>query len=195
MSESLAWERDRRDWPHAACSRFVQAGGLRWHVQEFGEGEPMLLDGVRSAGSKERIGEVLAKAGFTTEGPGVRLKGSGMVVNDVATDAQGGRWVIELGGPFLRYRGGLTSVDAVWRTLHVLAGFAPGSGVCFDYRIPSEMLDPVERAVSELISAKAAAAGWGASSWAVGRRFSTLPPPAVRPGRSRARRRRCTGAP
>ena len=37
----------------------------------------------------------------------------------------GGRWVIELGGPFVRHRGGLTSVDAVWRTLgraHTLRG-------------------------------------------------------------------------
>lgn len=43
MSESLAWERDRRDWPHAACSRFVQAGGLRWHVQQVGRGPVLLL--------------------------------------------------------------------------------------------------------------------------------------------------------
>jgi site-specific DNA-methyltransferase (adenine-specific) len=89
------------------------------------EGDPLLLDPVRTSGSKERIGEVLASAGFSTEGPGVRLKGSGMVVHDIATDAAGGRWVIELGGPFVRYRGGLTSVDAVWRTLgraHALRG-------------------------------------------------------------------------
>ncbi|MCG5245701.1 alpha/beta fold hydrolase BchO [Methylorubrum extorquens] len=31
------WERDGRDWPHRAASRFVEAAGLRWHVQEFGE--------------------------------------------------------------------------------------------------------------------------------------------------------------
>ena len=81
----------------------------------------------RSAGRapKERVGDVLAEAGFTTEGPPVRLQGSGIVVHDVATDATGGRWVIELGGPFVRFRGGLTSVDAVWRTLgraHALRG-------------------------------------------------------------------------
>ena len=43
----------------------------------------------------------------------------------VATDRAGGRWVVELGGPFVRHRGGLTSADAVWRTLgraHVLRG-------------------------------------------------------------------------
>ena len=91
------------------------------------EGDPVTLDPERAAGAKERLGEVLADAGFalSPEGPGVRLKGSGMVVHEVATDATGGQWVIELGGPFQRYRGGLTSVDAVWRTLgraHALRG-------------------------------------------------------------------------
>jgi len=89
------------------------------------EGHPPLAEPERLAGSKERIDQVLAAAGFETEGPNVRIKGSGMTVHDVATDAAGGRWVIELGGPFLRHRGGLTSIDAVWRTLgraHTLRG-------------------------------------------------------------------------
>ncbi|MFC6388854.1 alpha/beta fold hydrolase BchO [Methylorubrum zatmanii] len=30
------WERDGHDWPHRAASRFVEAAGLRWHLQEFG---------------------------------------------------------------------------------------------------------------------------------------------------------------
>ncbi len=89
------------------------------------EGHPPLVEPERLAGSKERIDQVLMAAGFETEGPNVRLKGSGMTVHDIATDSAGGRWVIELGGPFLGYRGGLTSVDAVWRTLgraHTLRG-------------------------------------------------------------------------
>jgi site-specific DNA-methyltransferase (adenine-specific) len=89
------------------------------------EGHPDDTVSERLAGSKERVEQVLADAGFETEGPNVRLKGSGIVVHDVATDRSGGRWVIELGGPFVRYRGGLTSVEAVWRTLgraHALRG-------------------------------------------------------------------------
>jgi site-specific DNA-methyltransferase (adenine-specific) len=89
------------------------------------EGHELLAEPDRLVGSKERIERVLAEAGFETEGPNVRLKGSGLVVHDVATDQTGGRWVIELGGPFVRYRGGLTSVEAVWRTLgraHTLRG-------------------------------------------------------------------------
>ena len=36
MSQSLLWERDGAHWPHRHASRFVQADGLRWHVQQFG---------------------------------------------------------------------------------------------------------------------------------------------------------------
>ena len=43
MSECLIWERDGRDWPHRETSHFVQAGGLRWHVQQLGCGPVMLL--------------------------------------------------------------------------------------------------------------------------------------------------------
>jgi magnesium chelatase accessory protein len=39
----LDWERDGARWPHRAFSRFVVAGGLRWHVQVTGEGPVVLL--------------------------------------------------------------------------------------------------------------------------------------------------------
>jgi site-specific DNA-methyltransferase (adenine-specific) len=90
------------------------------------EGEPVVIDHAREAGSKERVAEVLLAAGFIgSSGPGVRIKGSCLAAHDVVTDTIGQRWVIELGGAFVRYRGGLTSVDAVWRTLgraHALRG-------------------------------------------------------------------------
>lgn len=31
----MDWQRDGKDWPHRELSRFVQAGGMRWHVQVF----------------------------------------------------------------------------------------------------------------------------------------------------------------
>jgi len=39
----LDWSRDGDDWPNRAASRFVQAGGLSWHVQILGHGPVMLL--------------------------------------------------------------------------------------------------------------------------------------------------------
>jgi magnesium chelatase accessory protein len=37
MTQRLQWDTDGLDWPHRASSRFVQAAGLRWHIQLFGE--------------------------------------------------------------------------------------------------------------------------------------------------------------
>lgn len=39
-SQRLDWDRDGRDWPHREASRFVEAGGLRWHVQQFSRQAP-----------------------------------------------------------------------------------------------------------------------------------------------------------
>jgi magnesium chelatase accessory protein len=39
----LDWERDGSDWPHGEASRFVAAGGIRWHVQRMGQGPTLLL--------------------------------------------------------------------------------------------------------------------------------------------------------
>ena len=37
------WPREKLTWPHYAASQFVEAAGLRWHVQRLGEGAPLLL--------------------------------------------------------------------------------------------------------------------------------------------------------
>lgn len=39
----LAWSTDGADWPNRGASSFVEAAGLRWHVQRMGEGPPLLL--------------------------------------------------------------------------------------------------------------------------------------------------------
>jgi magnesium chelatase accessory protein len=39
----LVWSRDGGDWPNREASTFVEAAGLRWHVQRMGEGLPLLL--------------------------------------------------------------------------------------------------------------------------------------------------------
>ncbi len=40
---ALNWDRDGLDWPNRGASRFVSAGGLRWHIQEMGAGPVALL--------------------------------------------------------------------------------------------------------------------------------------------------------
>jgi magnesium chelatase accessory protein len=43
LSDKPIWDRDGRDWPNHDASRFVHAGGLRWHVQQMGQGPAALL--------------------------------------------------------------------------------------------------------------------------------------------------------
>jgi magnesium chelatase accessory protein len=57
----LDWATDGRDWPHREASRFVQAGGLRWHVQVLGAGHasaPVLL--VHGTGSSSHSWRAVA---------------------------------------------------------------------------------------------------------------------------------------
>jgi magnesium chelatase accessory protein len=37
------WQAHRHHWPHAQRSRFVEAGGVRWHVQQAGQQGPQVL--------------------------------------------------------------------------------------------------------------------------------------------------------
>ncbi|MEM8798574.1 MAG: alpha/beta fold hydrolase BchO [Pseudomonadota bacterium] len=39
LSAKPDWSKERARWPHADRSQFVKAGGLRWHVQQFGKDE------------------------------------------------------------------------------------------------------------------------------------------------------------
>ena len=62
--DRLDWDRDGADWPHRIHSRFVSAGGMRWHVQDFPSGAPagseaphapiLLLHGTGSASQSWR---------------------------------------------------------------------------------------------------------------------------------------------
>jgi magnesium chelatase accessory protein len=51
MAEPLNWSREGRDWPHRESSRFVEAAGVRWHVQTIGTGaaDVVLVHGTGAA--------------------------------------------------------------------------------------------------------------------------------------------------
>ncbi|CAN5716192.1 class I SAM-dependent methyltransferase [soil metagenome] len=51
------------------------------------------------------------------------------------------------------------TVEAVADTLRTVAGFAAGSSLCFDYRVPVTMLNPVERVIDEVMAQRVAALG------------------------------------
>jgi site-specific DNA-methyltransferase (adenine-specific) len=89
------------------------------------EGDVVDRTSFDGASGKDIVDRVLTGAGFTIDARDARLKGTGMVVPAVVSDSDGRRFVVELGGPFVTHRGGLTSTEAVWRTLgraHALRG-------------------------------------------------------------------------
>lgn len=68
--DRLIWGMDGRDWPHRDYSRFIEAGGLRWHVQRMGEGPILLLvHGTGAATHSWRDLAPLLARGFTVIAP------------------------------------------------------------------------------------------------------------------------------
>lgn len=51
------------------------------------------------------------------------------------------------------------TAEAVLATLRTVAGFAAGSCLCFDYRVPPTLLNPVERVINAAIEQRVAALG------------------------------------
>ena len=51
------------------------------------------------------------------------------------------------------------TTEAAVATLSTVAGFAVGTCLCFDYRVPATMLNPVERVINEVIEQRIAALG------------------------------------
>jgi magnesium chelatase accessory protein len=70
MSNRLNWERDGRDWPNRSASRFVEADGIRFHVQVLGAGPVLLLlHGTGSATHSWRDLAPLLARDFTVVAP------------------------------------------------------------------------------------------------------------------------------
>ncbi len=70
MTDQPLWSRDGADWPNRETSRFISAGGLRWHVQVMGSGPVLLLlHGTAAATHSWRaLGPLLAQR-FTVVAP------------------------------------------------------------------------------------------------------------------------------
>lgn len=91
MSGTLLWEIDGADWPNRGASRFVDAAGLRWHVQVAGSGPVVLLahgTGASTHSWRDMLPKLAAKFtvvapdlpghGFTSAPPDDRLTLPGM---------------------------------------------------------------------------------------------------------------------
>ncbi|MDZ7627164.1 MAG: alpha/beta fold hydrolase BchO [Parvularculaceae bacterium] len=91
MNAKPRWETDGANWPHREASRFIEAGGVRWHVQVYGSGPAILfLHGAGAAShSWADVGAALERDftivavdlpghGFTSTPPDARMSLAGM---------------------------------------------------------------------------------------------------------------------
>ncbi len=61
--------------------------------------------------------EVLGGAGFTIAERRYRVPKTGVTIDFVALDVDGGRWFFDVPGAFTSYRGGLCRTETVWKSL------------------------------------------------------------------------------
>lgn len=110
-------------------------GTQRWKQQllaEAGIGLPASLTFVPADLERDDLGNALRQTGFRADQPAcVSWMGVTMYL----------------------------TADAVAATLRTVAGFAAGSRLCFDYRVPVTMLNPVERVINEVLEQQLATLG------------------------------------
>jgi len=61
--------------------------------------------------------ELLTETGFTIVARNQRVRGTGVVINFIATDAAEVEWCFDVSGAFTSTRGGLLRTDTVWKSL------------------------------------------------------------------------------
>jgi DNA modification methylase len=61
--------------------------------------------------------ELLTETGFTIVAKNQRVRGTGVVINFIATDAAEVEWYFDVSGAFTSTRGGLLRTDTVWKSL------------------------------------------------------------------------------
>lgn len=139
----MDWAQHRAYWPAAASSRFVDAGGLRWHVQIMGEGPSLLLLHGTGSGTFSWRGLLPALAqhfrvivpdlpghAFTTGASGAQLSLPGM-------SACVGQLLTALEGSFLR-DGGSTAASPI--ALAGVVGHSAGAAVAAHLVLHDERL-------------------------------------------------------
>jgi magnesium chelatase accessory protein len=133
MHRRLDWNHEGRDWQNRDASRFVTAGGLRWHVQQLGQGPVLVL--VHGTGAATHSWRTLAP----------------LLAQDfqvVAADLPGHGFTQTPGAVGLSLPGMATSFAALLNTLGVtpelVLGHSAGAAVlarlCLDQRIAPRAL-------------------------------------------------------
>jgi magnesium chelatase accessory protein len=172
----LIWNRDGGDWPNREASAFVEAAGIRWHVQRTGDGPPLLLlHGTGAATHSWRsLMPILARQfaviapdlpghGFTRSPPSHRLSLPGMAA-DVsqllrALDVKPEIAVGHSAGAAILTRMCLDEKIAPWLLVSLNGAFMPFGGVANQLLSPLAQLLVMNPLVPRLFAWQASNAG------------------------------------
>jgi site-specific DNA-methyltransferase (adenine-specific) len=83
--------------------------------------------------------DLLTETGFEIVATNSRLRGTGVSINFIATDADETEWYFDVSGAFTSMRGGMLRTDTVWKTLgraHALRGRLNGPLVFLTSHLP-----------------------------------------------------------
>ena len=131
------WNREGRDWPNRAASRFVLASGLWWHVQVMGSGPVvLLLHGTGAATHSWRDVAPLLARDFTVVAPDLpghgftqTPGGDGLSLPGMARELAG---LLATLGVEPRFVVGHSAGAAIALRLAIDRGTAPGGIVCLN---------------------------------------------------------------
>ncbi|MEM9177391.1 MAG: alpha/beta fold hydrolase BchO [Myxococcota bacterium] len=163
----LRWDRDGAHWPLRAHSRFVEAGGIRWHVQRLGAGPPLLL--LHGTGASTHSWQGVAE----------RLAGDFDVI---VPDLPGHGFTSAPGAEGFTLRGMARGVRALLRALDVRPRFAAGHSagaailirLHLDHGFPTDHLVSVNGALLPFGFVQRGPLAWAARSLASTRLASRL---------------------
>jgi magnesium chelatase accessory protein len=150
-SAALDWDTDGADWPNREASRFIECGGLRWHVQVMATGAAerpaiLLLHGTGAANHTWRTLAPLLAADFTVIAPD--LPGHGFTGTPADADLSLPGIATSMSGLLQVLRGSLGIVPSY--AVGHSAGAAVLARMCLDGRLPLHALAGVNAALLPL---------------------------------------------
>lgn len=160
MRAALDWTEHGHRWPHRERSRFVEAGGVRWHLQEWGVGEgPVGTDPTSSPTVLLLHGSGGSSHSWAALAP--RLAGEGLAL--LVPDLPGHAFTSRPPDEELTLDGLARAVarllDSLDREVHLVVGHSAGAAVALEVARRADPAPPVVGVCPSLVEGRESHSG------------------------------------